>query len=458
MATAILMPRMSDSMTEGTLIKWLKSENDPVRAGDMLCEIETDKATQEVECFEDGVLLKQTLVEGGVVPVGGTICILGKAGEDISELLAQAMKNNSQQAAVAKEEQSAKAADEARVPAPAESAVAAPAAPVPVPKAGSEPKVIGVADPFAGPREATADDMGGRLKASPLARKIAAEKGVSLYHVKGTGPGGRIVRQDVLDAVSGKGYRAPLAPVTGGAPVATGIVTAPAQDQKIPLSGMRRTIARRLSESKQTIPHVYTTVEVDAAPMTALRAQLNAALAASGDEVKISVNDLVLKATAQALVEEPEINAAWQEDHILRYGAVHLSFAVSLESGLVTPTIRNAEQKSLRQIALEAKTLGKRAKARELKPEEFTGGTFTVSNMGMMGVDVFQAIVNPPQAGILAVGQVREVPVVHDGQIVPGTRMSLTLSSDHRVVDGAGGARFLAALKRRLENPTLLLL
>lgn len=458
MATAILMPRMSDSMTEGTLIKWLKSENDPVRAGDMLCEIETDKATQEVECFEDGVLLKQTLVEGGVVPVGGTICILGKAGEDISELLAQAMKNNSQQAAVAKEEQSTKAADEARAPAPAESSVAAPTAPVPVPKTDSEPKVIGVADPFAGPREATPDDMGGRLKASPLARKIAAEKGVSLYHVKGTGPGGRIVRQDVLDALAGKGYRAPLAPVTGGAPVATGIVTAPAQDQKIPLSGMRRTIARRLSESKQTIPHVYTTVEVDAAPMAALRVQLNAALAASGEEMKISVNDLVLKATAQALVEEPEINAAWQEDHILRYGAVHLSFAVSLESGLVTPTIRHAEQKSLRQVALEAKALGKRAKARELKPEEFTGGTFTVSNMGMMGVDVFQAIVNPPQAGILAVGQVREVPVVHDGQIVPGTRMSLTLSSDHRVVDGAGGARFLAALKRRLENPTLLLL
>lgn len=459
MATAILMPRMSDSMTEGTLIKWLKAEGDAIKAGDMICEIETDKATQEVESFEDGVLLKQTLAEGGVVAVGGTICIIGKAGEDITDLLAQSMKDNSQQAAAVKEEKTAKAADEARAPAPSESAVAAPA-PVPAaPKVETAPKVVGIANPFEGPRDSTADDMGGRLKASPMARRIAAEKGISLYHVKGTGPGGRIVQKDVEDAAAGKGYRAPLAPVTGGAPVAAaGLAVAPAQDQKIPLSGMRKTIAKRLSESKQTIPHVYTTIEVDVGPMNDLRAQINAAFLAAGEEVKISVNDLVLKAVAQALVEVPDLNSAWMEDHILRYGSVHVSFAVSLESGLITPTIKFAEQKSLKQIALEAKSLGKRAKARELKPDEYTGGTFTVSNMGMMGVDVFQAIVNPPQSGILAIGQAREVPVVKDGQIVVGKRMSITLSSDHRVVDGAGGALFLQVVKKRLENPTLLLL
>lgn len=459
MATAILMPRMSDSMTEGTLIKWLKNENDAIKAGDMICEIETDKATQEVESFEDGVLLKQTLAEGGVVAVGGTICIIGKAGEDITDLLAQSMKDNSQQAAAVKEEKSTKAADEARAPAPSESAVAAPAPAPAAPKVDVAPKVVGIGNPFEGPRDSTVDDMGGRLKASPMARRIAAEKGISLYHVKGTGPGGRIVQKDVQDAIEGKGYRAPLAPVTGGAPVAAaGLVVAPAQDQKLPLSGMRKTIAKRLSESKQTIPHVYTTVEVDVGPMNDLRAQINAAFAASGEEVKISVNDLVLKAVAQALVEVPDLNSAWMEDHILRYGSVHVSFAVSLESGLITPTIKFAEQKSLKQIALEAKALGKRAKARELKPDEYTGGTFTVSNMGMMGVDVFQAIVNPPQSGILAIGQAREVPVVKDGQIVIGKRMSITLSSDHRVVDGAGGALFLQVVKKRLENPTLLLL
>jgi len=462
MANAILMPRMSDSMVEGTLTKWLKKEGDVLKNGDQIAEIETDKATQDVECFEDGVLLKVTVAEGGVVPVGGTICIVGKPGEDISSLLAQASADNSVQASKVKAESDTKAADEKRAPVAPPSEPSAPVTPVqPVIAAEFKNSARGaVLEGQAMDPAASEGELEGRLRASPLARKVAAEKGISLYNVKGTGPGGRITVQDVQDALEGKGARAPLAPVQGGAAAAfapSGVRTG--TDERIPLSGMRKTIARRLQESKQTVPHFYSTIEVDAAPMMAFREQINAGLAASGATLKLTVNDLVLKASALAAKEVPEVNAAWDGDAILRFAAVHVSFAVSLPTGLITPVVRDADIKSLKQVAVEAKELGKRAKEKGLKPDDYTGGTITVSNLGMFGVESFHAIVNPPQAIILAVAAVQKVPVVNaEGAIVPGLRMKLTVSGDHRAVDGTDGARYLVAVKNILENPTLLVL
>ena len=462
MANAILMPRMSDSMVEGTLTKWLKKEGDVLKNGDQIAEIETDKATQDVECFEDGVLLKVTVPEGGVVPVGGTICIVGKAGEDISSLLAQASSDNSVQASKVKAESATKAADEKRAPVAPPSEPSAPVTPVqPVIAAEFKNSARGaVLEGQAMDVAAKEGELEGRLRASPLARKIAAEKGISLYNVKGTGPGGRITVQDVQDALEGKGARAPLAPVQGGAAAAFApSSTRTGSDEKIALTNMRKTIARRLQESKQTIPHFYSTIEVDAAPMTAFREQLNVGLAATGATFKLTVNDLVLKAVALAAKEVPEVNASWEGDSIMRYAAVHVSFAVSLPTGLITPVVRDADIKSLKQVAVEAKELGKRAKEKGLKPDEFTGGTITVSNLGMFGVDSFQAIVNPPQALIVAIAGIHKVPVVNAaGEIVPGSRMKITVSGDHRAVDGTDGAKFLVALKNLLENPTLLVL
>ncbi|QQS06278.1 MAG: 2-oxo acid dehydrogenase subunit E2 [Fibrobacterota bacterium] len=459
MANAILMPRMSDSMVEGTLTKWLKNEGDVLKNGDLIAEIETDKATQDVECFEDGVLLKQTVAAGGVVPVGGPICIVGKAGEDISGLLAQAATDTSLQSSKVKAESATKAADEKRAPVAPPSEPSAPTTPVqPVVAAEFKNAARGaVIETQAMDEAANKGELEGRLRASPLARKIAAQKGISLYDVKGTGPGGRITAEDVQAALEGKNGRAKLAPVEGGlAQVAT---AAPrAASERLPLSNMRKTIARRLAESKSTIPHFYSTIEIDASPMMEFREKLNVGLAAQGSTLKITVNDLVLKAAALAAKEVPEVNASWDGDAIIRHAAVHLSFAVSLPSGLITPTIRDADLKPLKQMAMEAKELGKRAKDKGLKPEEFTGGTLTVSNLGMFGVSHFQAIVNPPQAVIMAVGAILKKPVVSpDGQIVAGQVMTLTLSGDHRVVDGSDGARYLQAAKNLLENPTLLL-
>jgi len=450
---------MSDSMVEGTLTKWLKNEGDVLKNGDLIAEIETDKATQDVECFEDGVLLKQTVAAGGVVPVGGPICIVGKAGEDISGLLAQAATDTSLQSSKVKAESATKAADEKRAPVAPPSEPSAPTTPVqPVVAAEFKNAARGaVIETQAMDDAAAQGELESRLRASPLARKLAAQKGVSLYDIKGTGPGGRITAQDVQDALEGKNGRAKLAAVEGG--LAQVAAAAPrAADERVPLSNMRKTIARRLAESKSTIPHFYSTIEIDAGPMMEFREKLNAGLAAQGSSLKITVNDLVLKAAALAAKEVPEVNASWDGDAIIRHAAVHLSFAVSLPSGLITPTIRDADLKPLKQMAMEAKELGKRAKDKGLKPEEFTGGTLTVSNLGMFGVSHFQAIVNPPQAVIVAVGAILKKPVVSsDGQIVPGLVMTLTLSGDHRVVDGSDGARYLQAAKNLLENPTLLL-
>jgi len=442
MANIIDMPKLSDTMTVGTLVKWLKQEGDAVKTGDILAEVETDKATMELESFFDGTLLKIFNPAGSQVPVGTALCAIGKPGEAVS----------------------APGIPPAEAPAKA-------AAPPPTAAAASVPPA---GAPVAAPSESPRDGAkGGRLKISPLARKIAASKGIDPSGIAGSGPGGRIVRADILAA-----GQAPVpASTSAGAtpsPAAAGPSRAegsrPAQpasnriqeDKFVPASNMRATVARRLLEAKTQIPHFYLDLEVDAGPLMELRAQLNTALEADG--VKLSVNDFILKAAAEALRRVPAVNCSWENPAgaspggIRQHGAAHVSFAVAIEEGLITPVIRDTDAKSLVAISAEAKALAKRAKEKKLAPAEYTGGTFCVSNLGMMGIDRFCAIINPPNAAILAVGATVKKPVVRDGQIVVGQRMNVTLSCDHRVVDGAVGATFLAALREVLEKPSLLLL
>jgi pyruvate dehydrogenase E2 component (dihydrolipoamide acetyltransferase) len=442
MANIIEMPKLSDTMTVGTLVKWLKKEGDAVKTGDVLAEVETDKATMELESFFDGTLLAVFVPAGSQVPLGAALCAVGKAGEKVD-----APAKPAAPAAPA-----AKAAP-AAAPAPAAPAPAAPAAKAAAPAPSPAPA------PSAAPAAPAAPD--GRLKISPLARKLAAEKGIDPAGIAGSGPGGRIVRVDVLSAQA-SGGASKAAKGAGGATAASAIgaslsAKGPVQEEKlVPVSNIRGTIARRLLESKTQIPHFYLDIEVDAGPLLELRAQLNAAFEKEG--VKLSVNDFVLKACAEALRRVPAVNCSWEETAIRHHPAAHVSFAVAIEDGLITPVVRDAHLKSLFAISSEAKALGKRAREKKLAPAEFTGGTFCVSNLGMMGIDRFSAIINPPNAAILAVGTTVKKPVVKGDQIVIGQRMTLTLSADHRVVDGAVGATYLAALRELLEKPALLLL
>lgn len=427
MAQEITMPALSPSMSEGTLVNWLKKEGDSISSGDVIAEVETDKATMDLESFESGTLLKIVQPEGSRVAVNAVIAFLGKPGEKVDAKALSAAKE-----APAPAEEKTEAAGPAKAEAPAPASTPAAAAPASSPRRRSG---------------ASGASSAGRVKASPLAKKVAQELGVSLAHVTGTGPGGRIVKQDVLEAPAGGG---------GGSLFGSGPI---ARDERLPNSNMRRTIAKRLVESKTQFPHFYVEVEIDADPLTKARAVINKTLEETGKKGKLSVNDFILKACVEALRKVPALNASWEEDAIRQYGAVHLSFAVALPDGLITPVIRDAHAKSILTLSAEAKDLASRAKAGELTPEQFTGGTFTISNMGMMGIDRFQAIINPPQAGILAVGAVVQKPVVNaGGQVVAGRRMSLTLSCDHRVADGAVGATFLKELRTLLENPTLLVM
>ncbi len=413
MANIIEMPKLSDTMTVGTLAKWLKKEGDVVKSGDMLAEVETDKATMELECFFDGTLLKIFAPGGSKVAIGNPLCAIGKPGETV----------------VAPEAKPAPAAAAAKPAAPAPTPAPTPKAPSPAPAAAA---------PVAAPA--------GRVKISPLARKLAAEKGINPAGVTGSGPGGRIVRADVLAAALAPRSAAPAAIDRSG----------PVQEERtVAISGMRDAIARRLVESKTQLPHFYLEIEIDAAPLLAIREQLNRGLETAG--VKLSVNDFVLKAAAEALRHVPQVNASWLGDSIRYHGAAHVSFAVAIEDGLITPVVRDTHLKDVFQISTEAKALGKRAKEKKLKPDEFTGGTFCVSNLGMMGIPRFSAIINPPNAAILAVGTIVKKPVVRDDAIAIGQTMILTLSCDHRVVDGAVGASYLNALKSLLEAPALLL-
>ncbi|MGX9965031.1 pyruvate dehydrogenase complex dihydrolipoamide acetyltransferase [Roseomonas sp. F4] len=441
MATNILMPALSPTMTEGTLARWLKNEGDTVKAGDIIAEIETDKATMEVEAVDEGVLGK-ILVQGGTagVKVNDPIAVLVEPGES---------------------------ADAAPAPAKAE-APKAEAKPAPAPET---PKTEPAAAPKAeAPKTA---ESGDRTIASPLARRMAAQAGLDLAGVSGSGPNGRIVKTDVEAALAkpqvGKAEPAKAEPAQAPAPIAPAPAAAPAPKASAPVitaphtavpnSSIRKVIARRLSESKQTVPHFYVSMDIEIDALLKLRAQLNATSPKDGPGAfKLSVNDLVIKAAAVTLRRFPQVNATWTEDAILQYHDVDISVAVSIPDGLITPIIRKADQAGLASISNQMKDLAARAKSGRLKPEEFQGGGFSISNMGMYGVRDFAAIINPPQAGILAVSAGEQRPVVKDGALAIATVMTCTLSVDHRVVDGALAAEWIAAFKNIVEQPLSLML
>ena len=404
MASKVLMEALSPTMEEGRLVEWKKNEGDPVRIGDVIAEVETDKAVMELVARAEGVLLKQLVPAGATVAVAKLVGIVGQPGEDISALTGGA-------------------------PAPATTAAPATAiSPAPTAAAVELPRV-----PASPP-------LTGRIKASPLAKKVARERGLDLGAIAGSGPEGRIVLRDLDKA-------APAAAPAFAAPAAGAY-------NDVPLTQIRKTIAKRLAQSIGPVPTFYLTTEVDMDRTWEAREALNeAGKRGSGDAAKISFNDIVMKATAAALKAHPACNAWWQDDRIRYWNDVHLSVAVAVEDGLITPVVRNADRKSLREISAEVKELAGRAKERRLKPEEYTGGTFSVSNLGMFDIDQFTAIINPPEAGILAVGSIVEQAVVKQGAVVPGRRLRLTMSCDHRVIDGATGAAFLRTLKGMLENP-----
>lgn len=417
------MPRLSDTMTEGVVAKWHKQIGDSVNEGDLLAEIETDKATMEFEAFpgQEGKLLYIGTGEGETAPVDTVLAILGEDGEDI-----EALKSG-------------------EVAAPAEEPAAPEAAPAPA-VAVEETPVAPVAIPVATPAP-VATETDGSIKASPLARKLAAEKGVDLSMVKGSGDHGRIVKRDI-DSFNPAIHTSPQ-------PGTSAVPTVPVGVESFtdtPVSQMRKVIASRLSESKNNAPHFYVTMDIDMDNAIAARKAMNA----SG-EVKISFNDLVVKACALALKKHPVINSSWMGDFIRTNQHVHIGVAVAIEDGLLVPVLRHADQMPLAAISANVKDLAGRAKDKKLQPSDWEGNTFTISNLGMFGVEQFTAIVNPPDAGILAVGGIKQVPVVKDGQVVAGNVMKVTLSLDHRAADGAGGAAFLQSVKGFLENPVTML-
>jgi pyruvate dehydrogenase E2 component (dihydrolipoamide acetyltransferase) len=413
----ITMPKLSDTMLEGTLVKWHKKPGDKVAIGDVIADVETDKATMEMEAFDDGTITELLIPEGGIVKVGDPIANLEGGTPSAKKT----------------------------TPAPAASPAAAS-----TPSKAAATVVSGV--PFTPRPKARTTANGDRVKASPLARKIALERGIDLARIQGTGPAGRIVAADIPANASAASRSA-----TPSAAAVRIDVPFTDADKKIPLSGMRRTIAERLLASKQQIPHFYLTMEIDAGPLSKLRKEVNAAAEESGAP-KVTFNDFVLLAAARAAAQHPKVNAAFAGDSVVEYADVNLSVAIAVEDGLITPVIRKADKLSLREISSAVKDLAVRARGKKIKPEEYQGGTLTISNLGAFGVDSFYAIVNPPQAAILAVGAIVKKPVVNaQDQIVPGHRMTIALSGDHRVVDGAVGAEFLAAIRKSLEAPATLL-
>lgn len=435
MPIEITMPALSPTMTEGNLAKWTKKEGDKIKAGDVIAEIETDKATMEVEAVDEGTLGKIVIAAGTEgVKVNAVIALILADGEDKKALDAWKPK-----VVEAPKVEAAAAAQASAAPAPAAAPVAAPSI---APVASKAP-----AAPVAAAAPAHAASAGGRVKASPLAKRLAAAKGIDLTGVVGSGPGGRIVKADI---------EAGVGRAAGG-----GVRRNPTEFVQIPNNAMRKVIARRLTESKQQVPHFYLTVEVELDALMAVRAQLNAEAerkAGKGNPpaYKLSVNDMVIKAVGLAMRDKPSCNVSWYDDAIIQYNNVDISVAVSTDGGLITPIVRNADQKSLPQISTEMKDLAARARANKLKPEEFQGGGFSISNLGMYGVSTFQAILNPPQACILAVGAGAAKLVKRDGEIKEVQVMNATLSVDHRAVDGALGAEFLQIFKRYMETPILM--
>ena len=451
MATKVYMEALSPTMEEGQVVKWLKAEGDAVAEGDVLAEIETDKATMELVARGEGVLRRVFAGEGAVMPVGEVIGVVASADEDISALEAAAESEAAGAPAPEAGGQPGDAgavppADVADSPASAQTAggqVAAAEATV-APSASAQP-----ASPADGPP--------GRVRASPVARRLAVESDLDIGAVAGSGPGGRIVKRDVEAAVAQGVRPAAAAPAPGPAPALPPVpVDAGPGFADVPLSQMRKTVARRLVESLGPVPHFYLTVDVDMKRALAARARVNALLA-ERQEGKASLNDLVIKAAAAALVRHPACNAWWQGDSVRRFDRVHMGVAVAVPDGLITPVVRDAHAKGLGRIGQEVRELAARAREKKLRPEEYTGSTFSISNLGMFGIEEFTAVINPPEACILAVGAVEDRPVARDGQVVVRPRMRVTMSCDHRVVDGAEGASFLSTLKAFLEEPAAIL-
>ncbi len=431
MPTFIDMPKLSDTMTVGTVANWLKNEGDAIESGDVIAEIETDKATMELEAFEDGILLKQIVKAGGQVAIGEPIAAIGEEGEEVEVPEPKSAPPAEEQGDDSKEADEEVEAEEDT-------------------KASSSPSSSSSASPS------------DRIKASPLARKLADRDGIDLSTIKGTGPNGRIVKKDLEGAKGGAPSKGKKAAAPAGSSV-TLPGLAIAEDTDLPVSNMRTVIAKRLVESKTTAPHFYLQIEVNAANLLATRARINADLAnvppENGGGLKFTVNDFILKASAEALRRVPAMNRAWQGDTIRQSGSVHLAFGVAIDDGLLTPVIRNAESKTLKQIAIDAKELIDKARSKKLSPAEMSDSTFTVTNLGMFGTSSFYGIINTPNAGILSVGATVAKPIVNEaGEIVPGQIMNIGLSGDHRVVDGAVGAQYLQALKALLETPALFLI
>lgn len=444
MATKVFMEALSPTMEEGRLVKWTKNEGDAVKTGDPIAEVETDKAIMELVARADGVLRKRLVAEGESRPVGSIVGVIAGAGENIDAIVAEAGA------------QMAAGASAGTPPAQAPAAEAAPAAGVdvgrgPTPDArGPQPAVDVAASraPSAESREPAAGvaGQGGRVRSSPLARRLAAEKGVDIGALQGSGPGGRIVKKDIESAQAG---------APGGQRPAASVAARPASGadfEDISLTQIRKTIAKRLSESIGPIPTFYLTAEIDMERV----AEARTAMAEMGDEYKASFNDVILKAVATALRQHPEVNAHWLGDRIRYHHRVHLGMAVATDDGLIVPVIFDADTKSLREISAESRALAKKARERKLQPQDYTGSTFSVSNLGMFGIDQFTAIINPPEVGILAIGGIEEKPVVVNGELDVRRRLRLTMSCDHRVIDGAVGAKFLQTLRRLLENPLML--
>jgi pyruvate dehydrogenase E2 component (dihydrolipoamide acetyltransferase) len=464
MAQIIGLPKLSPTMEEGVLVRWTKKEGDKVSPGDLVAEVETDKANMDFNIEDDGVLLKLLVKEGETVKLGAPVAIIGKAGEDVSALVEQAQSGGGgsapKQEAPKKEAPKKEAPkQEAKPPKGPEVSTSAPAAKKETPAQKAPP-----------PKrpEPAPEAPAGKLLASPLAKSLAIELGIDLRTIKGTGPGGRIVERDVKAAAGSNGHTqeapAPEADEDIESRTTQAIAVRHARQmtpeaegdyEDVPASNMRKTIAARLTEAKRDVPHFYLMRTFDAAPMMSFRGRLNELL---GDKGKVSVNDLIIKAVALALRRVPECNAQWHEGGIRKFHRVHIGVAVALDEGLITPVIRDADQKGIGSIAAEVRDLADRAKNKRLKGHEIQGSTFSVSNLGMYNIERFTAIINPPEGGILAVGTVVDTPVVKGNEVVAGKRMTVTMSCDHRVIDGALGARWLAAFVDLIEHPESLAL
>ena len=443
------MPKMGDTMEEGKILRWIKKEGDPVKKGEMLAEVETDKVNIEIEAFASGTLRKILVSEGNSAPIGAAIALIGAADEPLSE---NPGGNGATKTPATREPGEHSPGNGQSVPAQVLSSTVA-------------AQTTSLAAPIPG--------KGGRIFISPIARRIAQEHRLDYATLQGTGPNGRIIKIDVEAALSrpqpvvtampeavgvpGAQPVPPQAlPVSSTEPIMASIDTG--EVVEIPLTAMRRTIARRLSQSMQTAPHFYVTSVIDTDKLAALRQQINEYAATDPSPVKVSFNDLIVKAVARALVRVPQVNVSFAEDRILQKKQVHIGVAVALEQGLIVPVLRNADQRGILDIAREARRLSEAAREGKLRPEDFSGGTFTVSNLGMFDVDSFTAVINPPESAILAIGSIMPTPVVVDGQVVVRNRIKVTLSADHRAIDGAMAARFLQEVKRLLEEPFGLIL